>query len=85
MNYNNAIKFVMHALLLVYLVFLVMYLNDAKKTDMYMSKQNQNVRQVALVVTWIMLILSGLKMVVCLGKMAGINLPQVPSSLKVEV
>ena len=45
---------------LVYAVYMLIYLNNTAKCDKYLTKQDQTFRKVAVVVTWITIVLSGL-------------------------
>lgn len=64
------------SLALVYGIFMLMYLNDAKKCDPKLSKRDREFRKVAVVVTWIEIILSGLSVLACLiALLAGLRKP----------
>jgi len=54
---------------LAYGIFLLIYLHNASKYTKQMTKQDQNFRKAALVITWIQVILSGLA---SLGALVGI-------------
>jgi hypothetical protein len=58
--YINIISLILYALSVVYLVFMLLFLNDTKKYENKMSKRDSNFRKVAYVITWIELILSSL-------------------------
>lgn len=76
MHINKSLffTFIGYSLTLVYYVFLVMYLTNAKKTDIYMSQQDQTFRQVAVVITWICIALISLGLVGVIGTSFGIKM-----------
>jgi hypothetical protein len=47
-------------LTLVYGIFMLMYLNRAEKCDKFMKDQDRTFRKIAVVVTWVAVILQGL-------------------------
>lgn len=47
----------------VYVLFLIFYLNDTKKYQSKMNKRDRDFRKVAVVVSWIDLVLTGLSVV----------------------
>ncbi len=57
---NLLISLISTALALVYGIFMLLYLTDAKKCDQYLKTRDKNFREVALVITWIEVILMGL-------------------------
>lgn len=70
----------------VYALFMVMYLNNTKKCEKVLSKHDKTFRKIALVVTWINLVLMGLYVVFTViallsgDKMLAMNLGTMPSS-----
>jgi len=54
-NLFLVLNLVFFVLGIVYQVYMVMYLTDAKKCDKHMSKRDANFRKVALVITWVIL------------------------------
>jgi hypothetical protein len=53
-------QFIFVGLVLTYGIFMLLYLTDAKKCDKYMSSRDTNFRKVALVLTWIDVVVVGL-------------------------
>lgn len=53
-------NFIVFGLVLTYGIFMLLYLTDAKKCDKYMSSRDTNFRKVALVLTWIDVVVVGL-------------------------
>jgi hypothetical protein len=58
----------LYAISLVYTIFMITYLGNAKKCDSYMEKRDKNFRQFALVITWINAVLLGLVIVMLIFK-----------------
>lgn len=56
-------NFIVFGLVLTYGIFMLLYLTDAKKCDQYMSSRDANFRKVALVLTWIDVVVVGLSLV----------------------
>ncbi len=54
------VMLVMYGLLFTYALFMMIYLNNAKKCDSVLSEQNNRFRKVAYVITWIFLVIYGL-------------------------
>lgn len=54
------INFIVGGLVLTYGIFMLLYLTDAKKCDKYMSSRDANFRKVALVLTWIDVVVIGI-------------------------
>ena len=74
MHSSLPMLFITYSLTLVYLVFLVIYLTNAKKTDIYMSQQDQRVRQVSVVITWISIAIVSLCLICVIACMLGFKL-----------
>lgn len=60
------INFIAYALMLTYDIFMIIYLSDAQKCDQHMTQRDRNFRKVALVITWIAAVLSGLVLIATL-------------------
>jgi hypothetical protein len=58
---------------LVYGIFMLIYLKDAKKCDKYLSKRDQTFRKVAYYVTWVDVVLTGLAIIFVLFGLLGIH------------
>jgi hypothetical protein len=56
-------------LALAYGIYMLMYLQDAKKCDAKLSKRDRQFRQAAVVITWIEVVMTGLS---CLGLLIAI-------------
>lgn len=54
------INFIVEGLIFTYCIFMLLYLTDAKKCDKYMSSRDANFRKVALVLTWISVVIIGI-------------------------
>jgi ABC-type antimicrobial peptide transport system permease subunit len=54
------ITLIVSCLSFVYGIFMIMYLTDAKRCDKYMNDRDKNFRKVALVISWIDVVLTGL-------------------------
>ena len=60
MNLKPLLTLIFSALLLAYGIFLLRYLNDAKRCDRQMNVHNRNFRKAAVVITWVHVVLAGL-------------------------
>jgi Mn2+/Fe2+ NRAMP family transporter len=62
-----SIGIIVNALILVYNIFLILYLTNAKKCDEHMSNMDRQFRMAALVITYITAISSGLSILILLS------------------
>lgn len=82
MHRKSLLTLVGSVLVLVYLVYLVMYLQHAEKTDMYMSDQDQKVRKVAVVLTWISIAAVSMQVICAVACMMGYKMPHIKAFSK---
>lgn len=72
------VSFLLNIIALVYGIFMIIYLNDASTCDKYLTKRDSTFRKVALVVSWIDVVLTGLVLLGLLAVMiSGTNHPVV--------
>ncbi len=62
MNPMMIINLIWGVALLVYGIYMIMYLGNAKKCDKYMKKKDKTFRKAALVITWVQVVIMGLSM-----------------------
>ena len=75
MHSKSMLAMAVSALALVYFVFLVMYLQHAEKNDIYMSQRDQNVRKVAVIWTWVSIVVVSMSLVCSVACMMGYKMP----------
>lgn len=70
------VQLIVNVLVLTYNIYMLTFLNNTEKYDKVMKKQDRNFRKAAVVITWIMVILTGLSVLaLAIGILAGMNRP----------